>query len=127
MGPGGKAPDVKRRTLVTARAGKALWSHVEAWAKQHDFRGAAAGDDRIFQKGSGIWSAPSRVQITKRDATVEIQAWIHVPMVTRVLSLFLMPGELPIGSGGFRALLPRTIARNAVNELLATLAAPPIE
>jgi hypothetical protein len=36
----------------------------------------------------------------------------------------MLPAEMHIRSGGFRAVLPRKIARGAVNELLAQVGAP---
>ena len=38
----------------------------------------------------------------------------------------MLPAEMHIRSGGFRAALPRKIARNAVNDLLVQVGAQPI-
>ena len=43
-----------------------------------------------------------------------------------ILSLFMLPAEMHIRSGGFRAVLPRKIAREAVNDLLRQVGAQQI-
>jgi hypothetical protein len=42
-------------------------------------------------------------------------------------ALFLIPAEMGIESGGIKGALPRSMARNSVNKLLAQLDQPPIE
>jgi hypothetical protein len=46
--------------------------------------------------------------------------------VARLCALFLIPTDMSIESGGVKGVLPRTMARNAVNNLLAQLGQPPI-
>jgi hypothetical protein len=55
-----------------------------------------------------------------------MQAWLPISIFARIAALFLLPAEMHIRSGGFRAVLPRKLARNAVNDLLAQVGAQPI-
>jgi hypothetical protein len=45
----------------------------------------------------------------------------------RLMSLFILPSEITIGSGGMKAVLPRKMARGDVNTLLERLGQPPLE
>jgi hypothetical protein len=55
--------------------------------------------------------------------TMQMQAWLPINLFARIAALFMLPAEMHIRSGGFRAVLPRKIARNAVNELLQQVGA----
>ena len=132
------------------------WPTIAAWAQNHrylprsstkgisspqgDSRPGSAADEnsinaarspqtgtiKLFQKGTGLFTAPMRAQFTQRGKEIELQAWVHVPLLTRIMALFLLPQEMSVRSGGFRAVVPRSIARKAVNELLAQVGAEPI-
>jgi hypothetical protein len=104
------------------------WPVIGAWAQKHKFmpRDPQTGNRKLFQKGSGFWTAPMRAQFEVAGDRVHVQAWLQIPMITRLFALFLLPAEMNIQPGGFRAVLPRSIARKAVNELLAQVGAPPI-
>ncbi len=119
--------DPSRRRVVTFKVKGDPWERITAWAKRHRFmpRSEAPGT-KLFQKGSGLWTSPMRAQFTVKDGKVELQAWVHNLLFTRLITLFLMPMEMNIRSGGFRAMVPRSIARNAVNELLREMNATEI-
>ena len=95
---------------------------------QHGFnpREPQTGSTKLFQKGSGLFTAPMRAQFTHSGNTVEVQAYLHIPLFTRIMALFMLPQEMHVRSGGFRAVIPRNMARKAVNELLAQVGGPPI-
>ena len=76
--------------------------------------------------GNGLWTSPMKAQFTHKDGKIELQAWVHNLLLSRLLTLFLLPMEMNIRSGGFRAMVPRSIARNAINELLREMNAEPI-
>jgi hypothetical protein len=101
------------------------WPVIAAWAQKHKFlpREPQTGSRKLFQKGSGFWTAPMRAQFELSGDRVHVQAWLEIPWITRLFALFLLPAEMNIQSGGFRAVLPRSIARKAVNELLAQVGA----
>ncbi len=117
-----------KRTLVTFPIAGDPWPTIAAWAQKHKFmpREPQTGSVKLFQKGSGFWTAAMRAQFTQRGETMELQAWLPISIFARIAALFMLPAEMHIRSGGFRAALPRKIARNAVNELLQQVGAPPI-
>jgi hypothetical protein len=118
--------DPKKRSVVTFPMTGDPWPTVAAWAKQHKFlpREPQTGDTKLFQKGSGLFTAPMRAQFTLQAGTMHLEAWIHIPLFSRIMALFMLPAEMNMQSGGFRAVLPRNIGRKAVNELLAQVHAP---
>jgi len=120
--------DSSRRSVVTFTIKGDPWPTIAAWAQNHRYlpREPQTGSTKLFQKGTGLFTAPMRVQFTQRGKEIELQAWVHVPLFTRIMALFLLPQEMPVRSGGFRAVVPRSIARKAVNELLAQVGAAPI-
>lgn len=116
------------RSVVTFELQGEPWPVIAAWAKRHKFLPRAPQTDKVklFQRGTGLWTSPMRAQFTQRGSQIELQAWVHNPLLSRIMSLFLLPQEMNLQSGGFRAVVPRNIARKAVNELLAEVGAPPI-
>ena len=101
---------------------------IAAWAQRHRFmpREPQTGNTKLFQKGSGLLTAPMRAQFTLDGQVMHVHAWLQISIFTRIMSLFMLPAEMHINSGGFRAVVPRSMARKALNELLAQVAAPPI-
>ena len=65
-------------------------------------------------------------EISQVEGRVRVEAWIRANIIARASALFLIPAEMEIESGGLRGVVPRRIARNAVNHLLATLGQAPI-
>lgn len=120
--------DPNKRSVVTFSMAGDPWPTIATWAQRHKFlpRAPQTGDVKLFQKGSGLWTAPMRAQFTRRGEHVEMQAWVHNPLFARIMALFILPAEMNVRSGGFRAVLPRNIARKAVNELLAQVGAEQI-
>ena len=120
--------DPAKRSVVTFTIAGDPWPTIAAWAQNHRYnpREPQTGSTKLFQKGSGLFTAPMRAQFTRRGSEIELQAWVHVPFLTRLMALFLLPQEMSVRSGGFRAMVPRAIARKAVNELLADVGAAPI-
>jgi len=102
------------------------WPTIGAWAQRHKFypREPQTGDTKLFQKGTGLLTAPMRAQFTIAGGQMQVQAWLPISLFVRVTTFFILPAEMPINSGGFRASLPRSIARKAINELLGELRAP---
>ena len=118
----------KRSVVLIHTAGRDLWPVIAGWAQKHKFlpRQPQTGNVKLFQKGSGFWTAAMRAQFTQRGDQIELQAWVPISLFVRIMALFMLPAEMHINSGGFRAALPRKIARNAVNDLLGQVGAPPI-
>jgi hypothetical protein len=120
--------DSDKRSVVTFQAPGDPWPTIATWAQKHKFmpREPQTGNIKLFQKGSGFWTAATRAQFTQRGDQIELQAWLPISLFVRIMALFMLPAEMHIRSGGFRAVLPRKIARDAVNELLRQVGAPPI-
>ncbi|MBL0214257.1 MAG: hypothetical protein IPQ07_10255 [Myxococcales bacterium] len=117
--------DPARRSVVTFTSKGDPWPVIAAWAQKHKYlpRAPQTGTVKLFQKGSGLWTAPMRAQFTQEGDQIELQAWVHNPLFARIMALMLLPAEMNVRSGGFRAVIPRNIARKAVNELLAQVGA----
>jgi hypothetical protein len=70
--------------------------------------------------------APMMLQLQQADGQLHLEAWIRGTLLARMGSFFLLPAEMGIESGGFRAVIPRGVARGAVNKLLNSLGQPSI-
>jgi hypothetical protein len=104
-----------------------IWPQVEPWAASNGFNlKSSSGTERLYQKGTGFLVAPMMLSIGQTDGKIVLEAWVRCNLFIRLSSLFILPPEMGIQSGGFKAVLPRSIARNAVNVLLQQLGQPPI-
>jgi hypothetical protein len=100
---------------------------IERWAAENGFQAAPlTGTRQLYQKGLGIVVAPMMLQVDRQGDDVVIEAWIRFNQFVRAMSLFILPAEVGVESGGFIAVVPRTIARNAVNKLMPLLKQPRI-
>ncbi len=120
--------DSDKRSVVVWNLAGDPWPVIAAWAQKHKFlpREPQTGNVKVFQKGSGFWTAAMRAQFTQQGDRMQIEAWLPISLFARIAALFMLPAEMHIRSGGFRAVLPRKIAREAVNELLRQVGAQPI-
>jgi hypothetical protein len=80
-----------------------------------------AGDVRLYQKGVGFLVAPMMLEVSETKGKVKLLVWIRVNLFVRIFSLFILPARMGVESGGMRGVLPRKIARTAVNKLLVLL------
>ncbi len=128
--------DPQKRTVVRFPVGPTFgdpWQVIAGWAQHTKFlpRAPQQANQRLFQRGTGLMTAPMRALFTLTgeapNQVMELQAYLSVPLITRIMALFMLPAEMHIRSGGFRAMLPRSIARKAVNELLVRIGQPPID
>jgi hypothetical protein len=101
---------------------------VDAWAQAsgYGFRGVSPDGTRNYQRGNGLLTGPMLLSIRQNGPAVHLEAWVHATLVARIGALFLVPSDMGIESGGFRGVLPRSIARSSVNALLAQMGQPPI-
>jgi hypothetical protein len=120
--------DPNKRTQVTWPVAGDPWPVIATWAQRKGFnpRDPQTGNVKMFQKGSGLLTAAMRAQFTLNGTQMEMQAWLPISIIARIFALFMLPAEMHIRSGGFRAVLPRKIAREAINELLAQVGATPV-
>ena len=116
----------KRTTLRFDSTGD-IWPVVEKWANENGYRQKeSVGHEKLYQKGVGFFVAPMMLKVRHENQETNVEAWIRANILVRFMSLFILPSEMGIESGGFRGVLPRNIARKAVNMLLAQLGQSPI-
>lgn len=114
------------RTLRDLPLTNETWPRIDAWAAQQQFRlTQTLPMGRVYEKGTGIFVAPMAVSVENTAYGVHLESWIKLNTFVRLCWLFLAPPELTI-DGGFVAMIPRRMARTAVNQLLASLGQPPI-
>lgn len=115
------------RTAVDFPRPAKLWAIIDDWAAETGYRPKPSpADDRLYQKGIGFLVAPMMLRVIDHGEQVTLEAWVRVNLFVRATSLFLLPAEMSIESGGFRGMAPRKIARTAVNKLLDRLLIPQI-
>jgi hypothetical protein len=118
------------RTTRRFQSAGSPWATIDPWAKKSSYalqpEAGNAEHHRVYQKGHGLLVAPMMLDVTVDGGAVTLQAWVRMNLFVRLMSLFILPAEMGVHSGGFRAVLPRKIARTAVNELLTALGQPPI-
>jgi hypothetical protein len=115
------------RTVRDFGAPGDIWPMVDGWAQEAGFKlRETNGPTRVYQKGTGLLVAPTMLTVTQQGPNVHLETWLKISFFTRLFALFMLPAELGLESGGFKAALPRSMARNAVNPLLERIGQPPI-
>jgi hypothetical protein len=116
------------RTARDFQVGFDIAPLVDAWAgsNHYGFRGLSPDGTRNYQRGNGILTGAMPLTVRQTGAGVHLEAWIHATLVARICALFLIPADMGIESGGLKVALPRSMARDSVNKLLAQLGQPPI-
>jgi hypothetical protein len=116
------------RTVRDFQVGYDVAPVVEAWAREnhYGFRGVAADGTRHYQRGNGILTGAMPLTVHQAGKEVHLEAWIHATLAARISALGLIPSDMGIESGGFRGAVPRQLARDSVNKLLAQLGQQPI-
>ncbi len=98
---------------------------VEEWAATHQYSFKEKIEDiHVYQRGTGFWTAPMRLEGSQHGEHVHLEAYIYAPLLNRLMALFLIPEETHIESGGFVASVPRAMARKDVNDLLKMFGQP---
>lgn len=116
---------VKGRTARDFTAGADFWQILDGWAQQTGYKLIAYDEvSRLYQRGEGLLVAPQRLQANYTGSGYHLEAYVWVPLISRIFALMLMPEELKIDSGGFAGSIPRKKAREQVNLLLQALGQP---
>lgn len=119
---------MKARTEIDFDTVQDIQKVVDDWAQQHGYKfQEMEGDMRLYQRGSGFWTAPMRLSFRQTGEHVHMEAYVFAPPLNRLMALFLVPKESFIESGGFVASVPRAMARKDVNALLESLGQPPLK
>jgi hypothetical protein len=116
-----------KRTRREFTTSEPIWPRVESWAATAGYDLKQSSDSsRTYQKGKGFWVAPMMLGVGQEGERAHVEAWIRTPPFARAMSLFMLPREMGVESGGVKARIPRNMARRAVNDLLSSLGQPPI-
>ena len=119
---------MNKRTTIRLNTPANLWPVVEKWAGEDGYRiKQSAPDGRTYQKSDGLFAPNMMLKLTQQNQETILEAWVGVKLFIRIQCLFLVPAEMGVESGGFRGVLPRKIARKAINKLLADLQQLPIQ
>ena len=117
-----------KRAIRDFAAGDDPWATVEQWANRQGYRVVEQGEDRrLYRKGSGFFAGGREVELRSTGDQLHLEAWVKGNLPARVMSLFILPAEITIESGGFKATVPRRMGRNEVNDLLEKFGQAPIE
>lgn len=118
---------MKGRTVREFPSPPNLWSQVDAWAAETDFRLDRREEKRrIYRKGNRLLTAPLWVEIRQQGKQAVLEAWVTADFY---LFLSLLSGKKPetaIESGGLTACIPRRRAREAFNRLLGRFGQNPV-
>ncbi len=118
---------MQTRTEIRFNTNPAQWNIIDQWAADEKYKlQSSSTTERHYQKGTGFLVAPMILHIRQDGGQTVMQGWISANTLVRAFALFLLPPEMGIESGGLKAMLPRKIARNAVNKLMAQLQLPAI-
>jgi hypothetical protein len=115
------------RTIRDFDAGADLWSVVDPWAQRQGYRlQEQDGDRRVYKKGTGMMTGARLVSLSRSNGTAHMEACVTANFLARLSSLFILPKEITIESGGMKAALPRKLGRSEVNDLMKALGQPEI-
>jgi hypothetical protein len=120
--------NANQRTTIKIELRGDPWPVIDGWGKATGYlpQSSPSPNSRVYQKGTGFLVAPMMLAAQVDGNVLTLQAWARGTFIARLFSFFILPAEMHIGSGGFKAALPRKIARENVNKLLAQLGGPPI-
>ncbi|MBI3968820.1 MAG: hypothetical protein HY329_24550 [Chloroflexi bacterium] len=118
---------MRKRTIREFEVATPPWPVVEAWAGERGFLRTASDERRrVYQRGRGWLMSPAILEIRHADGRVSLEAWIRNALFSRLVTLFILPAEIAVESGGMTAMVPRRIARVQLNDLLSRFGQPPI-
>lgn len=116
---------MKPRTRLEFTATDDPLPAIERWAGENGFRAQPAiGAGKLYQKGIGFLVAPMMLSVERQGSQVVLETWVRCNLFVRATSFFILPAEMSVESGGFIGVVPRNMARNAINKLLSSLQQP---
>jgi hypothetical protein len=105
-----------------------IWQITASWAERQGYRPLQQSEDRrTYRKGVGFWTGFRMLSLERRGEQVHLEAWVGATGLARAMSLFILPSEITVESGGMKAVIPRKQGRGEVNDLLQALGQAPIE
>jgi hypothetical protein len=104
--------------VVTLASSANIAGTVASWAERHGYRLIrTVGGTRVYKKGVNFLTAPMFLESTDNGAEHVFKAYTQVDGL-------VIKGNLALTAAGPMAKLPRSIAKKAFNDLLATLRQP---
>ena len=103
-----------------------VWKFVDEWAAEEKFEIISSEErSRVYRKIMGPLSPSAHVEISEKDGSVHLEAWMANTAPVRALRFFKVPPELGVESNGTKALkVPRSVARDRINRLFVKLGQP---
>lgn len=106
--------------VVTLPARDDIAGTVASWAAAHGYRLIRTeGSTQVYKKGVNFLTAPMFLESTDDGAQHVFRAYTQIDGL-------LVKGNLALTADGVMARLPRSMAKKAVNDLLATLQQRPL-
>jgi hypothetical protein len=100
---------------------------ADRWAAEQGYKVLEqTASHRRYRKGAGIMAGSRLVTLDVDHGRGHLEGWVGSNMAARLLSLFILPANITLESGGFKGALPRKLGRDEVNPLLATLGQAPL-
>ena len=114
------------RTVRDFKVPLDVWKFVDEWATEENFEIISSGErSRVYRKVLGPISPSAHVEISEKDGSVHLEAWMANSGPVRALRLFKLPRELGVESNGTKALaVARSVARDRINRLFVKLGQP---
>ena len=114
------------RTVRDFKVPLDVWKFVDEWATEEKFEIISSGErSRVYRKILGPLSPSAHVEISEKEGSVHLEAWVANSGPVRALRFFTLPPELGVESNGTKALaVARSVARDRINRLFVKLGQP---
>ena len=113
-----RAKKKRPRAVATFEDSGELWPAIEAWCQKNGYKlREGNGDQRLYQRGSGIWQAAGRVAASRQGNTWKLEGFLFI-------QAFVSSAELAFDETGPLAKLPREHRKKEFNQLLQQLGQP---
>ncbi len=117
----------EKRAIREFAANGDVLAIADEWAADQAYKTVEESSDlRLYKKGTGFITGARAVEIRNQGKQLHLEAWVIGNLPARIFSLFILPAEITIESGGAKAVVPRRQGRGEVNKLLERLGQEPI-
>ena len=108
----------KPRTQIQVQSTTDLWPQIELWCAAHGYKlTSSEAGHRLYQRGSGVWQAAARLDVTQKENDWQIEAFLF-------MTSFVNTAEIALDETGLTAKLPRDNRKKEFNVLLGQLGQP---
>ncbi len=116
------------KTIVEFAATKETRGIIEAWALKSLFQKGNPAFSKVLDESQHTYcysalsmSSTAFLTIDIVEERVHVAAWVEYDMIIRLLSFFIIPKRVPLGSNKIRQIAVRVAPRASVNKLLKML------